>query len=301
VVKSSATDIELIPLAASTNLGSVSGKVIAPAPGGTLIVSGSVTAIADHAGAYTLFNVPAGNVTVSGYASNLQITPAQAAVVAGQDTLGVDLKAIEGAATATVSGNVQIVNAPGGSLTSVVLAVEETFQESVARGEVPRGLRAANISGAFSIKGVPNGKYVVLAAFENDGLVRDPDTSIGGTQIVHITVSGADQTISQGFKVTGALAVISPGAAGPEDVSGTPVFKWKDDSSEDSYDVFVFDALGTEVWKTNIPSMQGKDVSVTYAGPALISGMYYQFRAVSIKSTVPISATEDLKGVFIFN
>jgi hypothetical protein len=39
--------------------------------------------------------------------------------------------------------------------------------------------------------GVPDGKYVALAAFENDGLVRDPDTSIGGTQIVHLTVSGA--------------------------------------------------------------------------------------------------------------
>jgi hypothetical protein len=27
-------------------------------------------------------------------------------------------------------------------------------------------------------------------------------------------------------------------------------------------------------------------------------GMFYQFRAVSIKDGVPISATEDLRGVF---
>jgi hypothetical protein len=38
---------------------------------------------------------------------------------------------------------------------------------------------------------------------------------------------------------------------------------------------------------------------VPYAGKTLVKGMFYQFRAVSIKDTVPISATEDLRGVFI--
>mgnify|MGYP003512945731 CR=1 FL=1 len=33
--------------------------------------------------------------------------------------------------------------------------------------------------------------------------------------------------------------------------------------------------------------------------PALEAGMIYQFRATSIKDGVPISSTEDLKGVFI--
>ncbi len=55
---------------------------------------------------------------------------------------------------------------------------------------------------------------VVLAAFENDGLVRDPDTSIGGTTIVHIEVmAGQTQVdLAESFKVTGALDVVSPGA-----------------------------------------------------------------------------------------
>lgn len=196
----------------------------------------------------------------------------------------------------------QIVNASGGATTSVVLAVEETFHAATARGEAPPGLRAANVSGAFSIAGVPDGEYVVLAAFENDGLVRDPDTSIGGTEIVHITVSGADQTISEGFKVTGALVVVSPGATKIDEVSGTPTFVWEDDSSEDSYDVQLFDALGNEVWKkTGVTDQKGsKDVSVAYDGSALSSGMYYQFRVVSMKGGVPISATEDLKGVFVY-
>ena len=38
--------------------------------------------------------------------------------------------------------SVQIVNAPGGSATSVILVVEDTFDANVARGEVPRGLRS---------------------------------------------------------------------------------------------------------------------------------------------------------------
>ncbi|HQP36195.1 MAG TPA: hypothetical protein PLI95_13495 [Polyangiaceae bacterium] len=32
----------------------------------------------------------------------------------------------------------------------------------------------------------------------------------------------------------------------------------------------------------------------------LSPGMYYQFRVVSMKGGVPISATEDLKGVFVY-
>ena len=77
---------------------------------------------------------------------------------------------------------------------------------------VPKGLRIGNITSDFVIKDVPDGKYVVLAAFENDGLVRDPDVAIGGTQIAHITVAGQAQAISTSFKVTGSLAVVSPGA-----------------------------------------------------------------------------------------
>lgn len=301
IVKNAATDIALIPIE-GTALGWVSGKIEAPTPGGTLVVAGGSTGVADRDGTYTVFNVPAGSVQVSAYATGLQISPETASVTAGAETKDVNLKVIDGKAAATISGSVQIVNAPGGSTTSVVLAVEETFQASVARGEAPPGLRAANVSGSFSIPGVPDGKYVVLAAFENDNLVRDPDTSIGGTELVHITVTGADQAISQGFKVTGALAVISPGASKIDEVSGTPTFEWADDSSEDSYDVQLFDALGNEVWKkAGVTESKGnKNVSVAYDGAALEPGMFYQFRVVSIKDGTPISATEDLKGVFVY-
>jgi hypothetical protein len=109
-------------------------------------------------------------------------------------------------------------------------------------------------------------------------------------------------TLSEGFKVTGALGVMSPGADGIDTVSGTPSFQWEDDSSEDTYTVTVFDALGTQVWEAEgvVGPRGGEPATVDYDGPALTPGMYYQFRAVSIKDGVPISSTEDLKGVFIY-
>lgn len=297
---SSLTDIGLIALPDTAGLGSVSGTVDADLPLGTLVLAGGSTGVADRDGSFTVFNVPAGDQAVTGYKQGLNLAPASATVTAGQDAGGV-LLTLVGDATATVSGSVQIVNGGGASTTSVILVLEDTFDEAQKRGEAPPGLRAGNVSGAFSIGGVPDGRYVVLAAFENDGLVRDPDTSIGGTQIVHITVAGADNAIATGFKITGALAVISPGANDIEPVTGNPTFTWEDDSSEDSYDVEVFDALGTSIWKTSGNFDQGgnKPATVDYAGPALEPGMIYQFRATSVKGGVPISSTEDLKGVFL--
>lgn len=301
VIESAATEIALVPLPDSAGLGTISGVVRAAQPGGTLVVAGGATGAADRDGAYTIFNVPAGEVTVRGYAAGLALDTATATVSAGKETTGVDLNET-GEATAVVSGKVEIVNAPGGSATSVILVVAETFDDATARGESPRGLRQGNISGEFSIAGVPDGDYVVLAAFENDDLVRDPDTSIGGTQIVHITVSGADMTVPESFKVTGALEVVSPGASALQEVEGTPTFTWKDDSSEDMYEVRLFDALGTKIWEDlEVPRVTGSEnVSVEYGGAPLMPGMIYQFRATSKKDGTPISQTEDLRGVFIY-
>ncbi|HTN83377.1 MAG TPA: hypothetical protein VL242_06820 [Sorangium sp.] len=300
-IASAATEIALLPLSDSEGLGSVSGVVHADQPGGTLLVAGGATGAADLDGSYTIFNVAAGEVTVKGYAAGLALDTASATVSAGKETAGVDLHAT-GDATAVVSGKVEIVNASGGSATSVILVVADTFNEATARGETPRGLRQGNVTGEFSIAGVPDGEYVILAAFENDALVRDPDTSIGGTEIVRITVSGADQPVDESFKVTGALAVVSPGATAMDEVSGTPTFVFEDDSSEDLYEVMLFDALGAKVWENmDVPRVSGsEDVTVEYDGPALVSGMIYQFRATSKKGGTPISQTEDLKGVFLY-
>ena len=105
---------------------------------------------------------------------------------------------------------------------------------------------------------------------------------------------------------SGALGVMTPGADGPEEVlTPTPTFEWEDDSSEDGYEIRVFDAFGNEIWSDEIGPVSGSTtVTDTYAGPALETGLFYQFRAMSFRDKTggrtAISSTEDLTGVFQF-
>jgi len=306
-VRTPATDIGLLAMPNASSLGTVTGTVLGDNVRGTLVVAGGTaesgggsTGVASGDGSYTVFNVPAGPATVRGYKAGLQFRSQTADVWAGVNTSGVDLESL-GAAAAVVSGKIEIVNPGAGDNTSVILAVAETFDPAVARGEAPPGLRIGSVDGSFSISGVPEGEYVVLAAFENDFLVRDPDTSIGGTDVVRITVAGAPMTIEQSFKVTGSLDVLGPDKE--ERVSGTPTFSWDDDSGEERYEVVVFDAFGNKIWEDlAVPGVSGsKSVEVAYAGPPLSSGLLYQFRATSIKQGgAPVSRTEDLRGVFLY-
>lgn len=322
VVENASTDVALIPLpngqAGGVTISGHIGETDADHGGGTLVVAeGAVSpaphGIADASGNYTLFNVPSGAATIRGYRVDLEVEPASVDV--GSEDLTVDLGVTSDAHDdlATVSGSVNIVNAPGGSQTTVVLVPSSVFIERLERGPVPFGLRAPepptapDVSGAFEIGGVPSGTYKVLAAFENDALVRDPDASIAGTQIQEITVDyGAAIAVDESFKVTEALAVFGPGADAPERVLTAPTFAWADDSSEDRYELVVFDALGNLVWEDReIPGQSGGNrVELPYGGPALEQGMYYQFRVTSFRDnpqgSSAISRTEDLRGVFVF-
>ena len=306
-IKSSVTDVGLLKLpAGSPATGTIKGHVEDNATNASALVVAEVngaahTAIAGRDGDYVIFNVPAGTASVQAYARGYNYTAKTTDVSAGA-TATADL-ALSSVAGSTVSGSVNIVNVGLGDATSVILVVESTFQSALARGETPPGLRAPDpgtapsVNGQFSITGVPAGRYVVLAAFENDNLVRD-ESGIGGTSIVHQeVVGGQDVTIADSFKVTGSVDIVSPGANGPEAISGTPTFTWVDDSSEDHYAITVFDSYGTAVWESTTPKSV---VTLTYAGPALKSGMYYQFRVASIKDPAEvISRSEDLKGVFV--
>jgi hypothetical protein len=318
VLQNTSTEIALIILPEEKrDRGSISGSIVVDeddvSAGGVLVVLEGATedrtiGFSDKSGDYTLFNVPEGNWEIHGYKAFLQLDPAAVTLAAGEDKPGVDLIAND-KSCGTVSGSINLVNAPGGSATSVVLVPESTFNETFVKGEVPPGLRAPSppadpsITGAFTIEGVPDGRYVVLAAFENDILVRDPDPNIAGTQILHLQVpEGAsyDITIASSFKVTEALVIVSPGASEPELITGTPEFVWRDDSSETRYALVVYNAFGEEVWKNDaIDRVTGaENVVVPYAGSPLQAGMYYQFRATSWRDTGPISQTEDLLGVF---
>lgn len=314
LIENTLTTIKLIALPGDTSqLGSISGTIQAGLNAGLLVVAEGVgealIGFSDSEGLYTIFNVPAGSYTVDGYVAGVQLDTATTTLEPMEMKTNVDL--IEADRTLnSISGSVQIVNAPGGLLTSVVLAVESTFLETTARGEVPPGLRVGGIDGAFTIENIPDGDYVLLAAFENDDLVRDPDQSISGTQIVHLTVPDQEQgntlTFSDGFKITESLAVIGPGNDGPEEITTvTPTLEWADDSSEDGYEVRVFDAFGNQVWSTELESVSGSEtITLTYAGPPLEIGMFYQFKATSFRERngprTAISTTEGLRGVFYY-
>lgn len=302
-VENALTSIGLVALPAAPR-GIIAGSVQAVVNAGVLIEGGGATTVSDREGNFVLFNATPGAVVVRGYAAGVQLNPANVSLTAGMRVDGVVLSE-SSTPLATVSGQVTLANAPSVTSTSVILVLKSTFNTTLERGEIPRGLRVGNVTNNFTISNVPDGEYTVLASFENDNGVRDPDPNIGGTQIVNITVpaAGGSRSVAlpMAFKVTDAIAVRSPGMDQPEALTNaTPTLTWADDSSEDGYQVRVFDSLGNIVWMNlTVPRVTGNpNVNVTYAGPPLTPGMYYQFRATSMKAGAPITRTEDLRGVF---
>ncbi|MFZ6178457.1 hypothetical protein [Nannocystis pusilla] len=314
VVDNAATHVALLSLGADAAGVTIAGTLGEGTAGTLVIAEGAATpapyAIADASGAFTLFNVPAGAVTIRGYRQDLEVEP-QAITVGTSDLADVAPSVIttDPAMLATVTGDLNIVDPGAGTVTSVVLVPASVYNEQLERGPVPLGLRdppppaAPDVSGSFSLTGVPSGTYKVLVAFENDQLVRDPDEGIAGTQVQEIVVERGQATaVPESFKVTGALEIVGPGKERPEEVEATPTFRWVDDSSEEGYDLVVFDALGNVTWEAEVPAGNGGEVSFAYAGPALQAGMYYQFRVTSWRLVQDerrnISRTEDLRGVF---
>ncbi len=314
VLSSEQTDIGLFLLPDSQQgRSTVSGTVeVSPGQTGVLVVAESsgaaISAIADINGSFTLFNVSSGTVHVQAYSRGTNYTAVDLNIQAGVDQSGVQIRK-SGAGTATLNGSVNLVAGTPGP-TSVVLVVESTFNATLIRGEVPPGLRAPNpgiapnVTGAWSIDGVPDGKYVVLAAFENDGDVRDPDPNIAGTQIQHIVVSGGAVVngVQPSFKVTSAVKMVFPGAADTMDAtSSSPVFTWQAYPSSRTYDVVLFDTFGNQVWsRTGLIAVTSGNNSVSYDGATpLLSGRIYQWRATARGNAGnPISLTEELRGLF---
>jgi hypothetical protein len=311
VVQTAATNVGLVGLPSGTGTNQIFGSVEVPSsPTGMLVVAETsgqsprgFTAVADREGAYRIFNLPDGDLSVLAYARGVSYGAEDVSVSGGQQAR-VDLT-LSNDAPGTVTGSVQIVNPGAGQGTSYFLVVESTFDPVLARGETPPGLRAPEgsslvDSGTWMIEGVPAGSYKVVGAFENDRLVRDPDFGQGNTEIVRVEVGAGQSIEAPSFKITGSIDVLFPGAERAEEVVGTPVFSWVDDSGEERYQIEVFDTFGDIIWSDpNIPKSTGSDPQVAYAGPPLESGMYYQFRVTSFDANDrPLSRTEDLKGVF---
>jgi Carboxypeptidase regulatory-like domain len=313
-VQSSLTEVGLIKLPAGAGTAALHGKVALPSDhGGVLVVAETgtpakgTTAIADRSGAYAIFNLAPGDYTVTAYAHSENFAPATVTLAAGQDA-AVDL-AIANGTTATVGGGL-IFNSGAITPTSVSLVVKSTYSSSLDRGEAPPGLVAAVPTGStYSFTGVPDGAYVALAAFGIDGDVRDV-SGVGNTAAVDVVVqAGAvvgGGTLAQ-FKLVGAIDLTTIDGVAVDDsgktialTSANPAFVWvkaPSYSSAATYAVDVFDAFGNDIW--NVTTTAVNSNTVTYAGPTLARGMYYQLRIRARDgAATQISQTEDLKGVF---
>ena len=317
VVDTAQTDIALIELPSDEQgFASLSGHVdIEGGLGGVLVVAEpedvefeaesaatGISAVTGLDGSFTIFNVPPGEYDLRGYIADYQID--SHAVEVDEESLEnlVLVRSEEG--LRDVSGQIQIVRTSG--MTSVILMVASTFDATMIRGEVPAGLRAPrsgapDVDGTWTIEGVPAGQYVVLAAFENDDLVRSPDEGIAGTDLVYLDVPAGDGDFDAGdsFKVTEALETVHPGADGPEGVSEAPTLRWGRISNADEYNVVVYDAFGNLTFEElGVEHEGGIDVyEVDYTGE-FEAGMYYQFRVVSHRGDSENSSTEPLRGVF---
>jgi len=310
-VQSGFLSIGLFPLDGSIPRYKINGK-LSENKGGVLVVaecdaSPCPISYTDKDGDFSIFNVPAGNYSIKAYVKDKNYSAESVAVV-DKDVDGVELDLLE-TPLSTLSGAVNIVNAPGGSKTTIVLIPVSTFIESFSKGILAPGLRAPdygiepNVSGNYTITGIPDGEYFVLAAFENDKLVRDPDPNIAGTQVLKVKFpsGGTNYNVSIGnFKVTEAIPIIFPGAQGPELITEPPLFQWTRDAGAKNYIVTVYTAQGTVQWTKNVQKTDAATMSVQYDGPALNG--FYQWVVVSYSNlNAPISMSEDLLGIFYTN
>ena len=318
VIDTSQTDVALIELPADERgHAHIRGTVdIDGGLGGVLVVAEpddiddheeqdsatGISAVSGLDGSFTIFNVPDDSYDVRGFLADYQIEPEE---VTMDDENIDDLVLTEADDGPTdVSGNLQIVRTEGA--TSVLLMVASTFDPTSNRGETPAGLRApktgeGDISGDWTIEGVPAGEYVAVAAFENDDLVRSLDEGIAGTDLVYFEVNSEDDefAIGESFKVTSALETFGPGAEGPEGVSERPTLRWGSLSNADWYDVIVYDAFGNLVFEeTDIEHSGGQNEYTAEYDGDFEEGMYYQFRATAHRADSAVTSTEFLRGVF---
>ena len=280
------TDIALV-VATTGGTGGVSGTVDLPATARPVLVvaepkdspDGGGVSLADSAGAYQVFGLLPGDYTVRALALGEAWTTEDVTLNVGERQEA-SLTRTTGAG-ATVSGQVTF---PGGP-TTVSLVVAETYDPAAPTAEIIAGsTRALASSGPFSLAGVPPGRYVVLAGFGQDGLVR---------AFAPVEVGAADVALPQPVTLSPALTLVGPGAAGPEQVTAAPTIAWQAQPNAVRYDVEVTDGRGVVVW-----SRQVTDVSVVYGGPLSAGGFYQAHVTARDGVGAALATTEELRGVF---
>ena len=260
-----------------------------------------LSSVTDSAGAFTIYNVESRSYQVSAYFAGVSF-PTTPVSVSGAEVHAPKIIADATPLLATVTGQVDIVSASGKSSAPVVLRISTT-------GDVVPGLKTLASSGTpFSITGAASGTFEAVAGWGNDGLVLDPDTTIGQNGYQVVTVLGTSPpgtaALPDHFKVTDAVTIVGPGQSGDVSlVNGTPTFRWQKYPQAEFYVVRVWDGMSPDpTWIGDSRTTDMTNEQVAYPGtPALVSGYFYQWWVEAWTSTPTerqLSHSEEQLGIF---
>jgi hypothetical protein len=189
----------------------------------------------------------------------------------------------------TVEGSVVFVDARGATSTSVILA-PAGFDPDKLHERAPDGPKVSGIDGAWRLENVAAGTYVVLAGFENDGLVLDPRT-----KPPTIVVSGdpKDTVSVPAQTLVGALRIVT---ITPKSAEASVTIA--DEADEDGYAFSLLDMTSTVVASEERSGSTGV-AEVTFAiGKNLAVPLKYRARVQAKKGGVVTTEAEPLRGVF---
>ena len=317
--------IELFPIDTNLVVGAISGTVSSGgnSVAGALVIArgagdNSYTTISAADGSYVLYNVVEGNVDVTAYIKGLNFPTLSAVTVTADTTTTKQDLVASGVANGTISGNIQFVAGGTAQNTDITLIDRETR-------EVIPGMRVyTDMNNNYTMSGLPNGDFEIIASMLNDGNVIDPDEAVTqGDPLVTVTDGVVDPS-TRSFKITGAVVMDTPSTPAnnvvPE-LTATPTFTWHSESSYSSASNFAIEVInesGDAVWGgfggldpvEGVPTVtvSGGTYTIPYARPALQPGRYYQLRIYAMKDDNDailypngyklISVTENLDGVF---
>lgn len=225
-----------------------------------------------------------GGATIAGDAGSDSVT--DASLLSDADAGTVAPPRVVGS---TVSGEVVFVDAGDAGTTTVILA-PESFDLEAFHETAPSGPRATDVTGAWSIRDVPPGAYLVLAGFERDGFVLDPSTS--PPKIVVSGGAGEAVVVPSAQKLVRALPLVTI-----RPMSTAPAITVVDGEGEDAYGVSIVDWQGKTVFSSTEPAST-TNANVTFEIDAgLVVPLRYRFRVTAKKAGATLTQTEDLAAI----
>ncbi len=337
--KTTTNDIEMLA-ATNTTTGWISGKVWVGDSGkkGVLVVASNGTAaysaLSGADGKYTIYNVPQGDYSLTGYlagygmqfpVNDVSVTANSAATIlfAGDTTDVIPVALTTNIPLVKVNVSLNAI----GTITATPETLLVSLIHPLTRETIPGLTQSQPYSPSISYQfsGVADGTYLVRASYANDTIVVDPDAIVKFGEPEVIASIGSVYPDQVDLKVTGAVLLNSPTnameSAAPTLITETaPTFSWSAYSSASDYVIEVMDATtGTVIWGGFSGSydatlknivIPASETSILFnkdgmATSALLPGHVYRWRIYASKDDVKeatgwklISVSEEQQGLF---